>query len=276
MGVFHQAPFVLPGPGKGTFHVTEQLALQHIFRNGGTVYGNEAVVLLAAVGMNRLGHQLFSRAAGPGNQDGALGRRHLADAIENVTHHRCAPQEGGKPVLFSQRLPQGPVFPRDGLKTHDVFDGHQDPLPAEGLGNVIAGPLACGLHGRFDGAESGHDNHRQSRVHFLDAFQQANTVHFWHFQIRDHQVEPTGFHTFKGRHRVAGGFDLMSGIFRNDTVEQQQHVPFIVYDQYAAFHRSSCGQCGSFTINVVPLLSPVRSATRLSQWMEPPKLLMMP
>ena len=55
------------GSGKGAFHITEQFALQKVFRKGGTVNGHKRPIFPAAAVMYALGKQFLAGPCFPHN-----------------------------------------------------------------------------------------------------------------------------------------------------------------------------------------------------------------
>src|SRR6185295_8052999 len=84
VGLFEEAFACRGGTGEGAARVPEELALEERFGDGGAVHGDEGPVGAAAVGMNRLGDELFAGAAFAGDEDRRVGRRDLHDAYQHV------------------------------------------------------------------------------------------------------------------------------------------------------------------------------------------------
>ena len=78
-----QQPFfpVCTGPGKGPFHITEQLAFQQIFRQSGTIHRHKGTVLAKAFTVDGAGCQFLSGAAFSGDQDIGGRGRHQPDIL---------------------------------------------------------------------------------------------------------------------------------------------------------------------------------------------------
>ena len=62
MGCFKTSPTGFRRAGKRTFRMTEQFALDQVFRNGGHIHGHKRFCCPRAVTMNGLGNQFFSCA----------------------------------------------------------------------------------------------------------------------------------------------------------------------------------------------------------------------
>ena len=88
-----QAFAVLVCSRERTLHVTEKLGLQESLGKGAAVDGDERSLGAGAVLMNRAGHQLFPRAALPGNQHAARLWRYGLNQIENRAHLRALPDD---------------------------------------------------------------------------------------------------------------------------------------------------------------------------------------
>jgi hypothetical protein len=63
-----------------------------------------------AVVMNGVGHQFFSGAAFPANQDGGVAAGHLADHLEHFSHLVAVADNVVDAVLVFQFVPQALVF----------------------------------------------------------------------------------------------------------------------------------------------------------------------
>ena len=76
------------GPGEGALLVTEQLALEEIFRNGRAIDGEERPVVPRAVLMDGVGHEFFAGAAFAGDHDRGVAVRDAPDHLEHFLHGR--------------------------------------------------------------------------------------------------------------------------------------------------------------------------------------------
>src|SRR6476660_9215561 len=78
--------------GEGAFLVAEELALQHTFRNGIAVDGNEWAVPVKTEAVKRPRDHLFARSAFAENQHRRGCRSHLANEVKYGLHLRARTQ----------------------------------------------------------------------------------------------------------------------------------------------------------------------------------------
>jgi hypothetical protein len=239
VGLLHQTFFFLPGAGESALDVAEEFALQHVRWDGGAVHGDELVRSAWAVLVDGPRHQFLAGAAGTGDQHRAHGGGHLADALEDGAHDRGGAHQGGKPVLLRQRQAQGQVLLHHGLPAHGLVHGDQDALLAEGLGDVVEGPLAGRLDGGLDGGEGRKDDDGRAGLGLLDLGEQGDAVHPGHLEVGDDALHRIFPEPLQGLERVALRCDHVVAVLRDHPPQQNEHVLFVVYDQYPSGHRSS-------------------------------------
>ena len=93
------------GVGEGAFLVAEELALQELIGEGPAVEGNEGSVTPRALGMDSTGHQFFTGAGFPGDQDGGIAFGHVDNGLEQLEHGRRLAHQ-----VFKERHARHPVF----------------------------------------------------------------------------------------------------------------------------------------------------------------------
>ena len=150
------------GAGERSALVAEELALEKRLGNGGAVDGDERAAAPGRERVDRPGEELLARAALALEQHGGVRGR---DAL-GLGPHR---PDGGR---FSDdrrhraRLRVGEEQRLAGLRP--PLDGPGDQQTQEvrvhGLGDEVLGAALHRFDGRLDGAEGGHDEHRQRGV----------------------------------------------------------------------------------------------------------------
>src|SRR5262249_1862236 len=89
VGIF-KAPLAQPvGAGKGAGLVAEQLVIEQVFVQSGAIHGHERLVLSRAVGVDRLGNQLLTRAGLALDEDGGASRGDVAQPVDDLMHLRA-------------------------------------------------------------------------------------------------------------------------------------------------------------------------------------------
>ncbi len=179
-------PFLfLEGPREGAPFVSEELAFQQGFGQGRTVDLDKRPVLPAAVLVEGVGDQLFSRAAFTGNQHRGVRRRHQGYGVEEPLHGRafahdiCKVEAGfdtfAEEVVLLFQLPEAHGFFHQDLEFVDV----------EGFGQVIEGAGLEGVHGRVHRRVGRHDDDGDVRADLADAVQGRDAVHPAHADIHE-------------------------------------------------------------------------------------------
>ena len=83
-----EALAVSRGAGVGALARAEELGFEQVFRNGAAVHGHEGAVAAVAVGVHRLGDQLFAGARFALHQHRRHAAGHLGNAVLDGTHRR--------------------------------------------------------------------------------------------------------------------------------------------------------------------------------------------
>src|SRR5208337_4898731 len=74
------------GSGEGSFFVAKELALQQIFRDGGTVDFDERTGSAARLFVDGAGNEVFANSAFAAQQDGGVGGRNPFDRGQHLLH----------------------------------------------------------------------------------------------------------------------------------------------------------------------------------------------
>ena len=190
------------GAGEGPLLVTEELRLEQGLGQGGAVDLDEGLVASRAVAVQGLGDQLLAGARLPGDEHRRLGGGDVADHLEEFLHGRRSADDGGvecRPLLGCL-LPAG----RHLAVVHRAQQRQAQPVEVERLGEVVVGPLAHGLDGVLHRRVGGHDDHRQARLHGVDAAEGLVAVHARHAHVHEHRVVLLAPHRRHRRAAVVG------------------------------------------------------------------------
>src|SRR5262245_30333748 len=128
--------------------MTEELRLDQLFGNRGTVYLDEAFPASQAVAMNRPRYELLAHPALALNQHGGVGRCRARNRRSHL------PQGGTLANHLMANLDgflQGAVFVAQPPLIERVSEAHQHAIAGERFLNEIEGALLRGLDGRTDG-----------------------------------------------------------------------------------------------------------------------------
>ena len=107
---FELAPLPLRGTGEGTFLVTEQLAFQQGWREGGAIQADKGRIPAGASMMNRSGDQLLPDSRFPPNQDRRRCRGDQSDLTVDLRDRRAVANDADAVSELSLQL--GDLSPR--------------------------------------------------------------------------------------------------------------------------------------------------------------------
>ena len=143
--------------GEGAPHVTEQLALEHPFRQRAAVDGHEGRGRARAAGVNGAGDDFLAGAALPGDQHRRAGRCDLVHQRPDLPHRGA----GADVVLGpgQQRGAQLPVLFGEPALLERAVDQQHQLVVVERLADVVVGPLAHRLDRRRGRSVRGDDDH---------------------------------------------------------------------------------------------------------------------
>src|SRR5229473_337957 len=95
--------FVLAGAGEAALGVPEELGLDQLLGNGGAIHFDERLSAAQARGVQRAGHQFFSRSAFSVNQDASVGGSGERDLLaQSPDRHAVPVQLRASAKLFSE------------------------------------------------------------------------------------------------------------------------------------------------------------------------------
>ena len=101
------------GPGEGTLFVAKEFRLGETLRKRGAVHGDEGPGAPRAAAVQRLGHQLLSRAALPLQQNRDVRTGHLLDLREEGPHRGARPDDRVERAAADPLVLQGLVLCQD-------------------------------------------------------------------------------------------------------------------------------------------------------------------
>ena len=129
------------------------------------------------------GHQFLAGARFTCEQYRHIGTGQAPDGAKDLLHGWCFADDLRGSVLDAAlaRVVAAVLF--DGAP-HQV-DGL---VHVEGFGQVFESPPFVGCNGAVQVGVGGHDDDRQFRVEFLDAFHEGETIHAWHANVYDQSV----------------------------------------------------------------------------------------
>ena len=164
--------------------MAEEFRLDQVLGDGRHVQRDELILLAGAVAMQRMRHQLLSRAGFSIDQHRDVRLRESTDCAENLLHGRrfaddvfAALQHRGRDFHI--------LFPGMFQRPHRHGHGFVD---VEWLGQVLEGATAVGRHGAVQVGVGRHDDHRQLRVLIMHGGQQIQPVDAWHADVADDGV----------------------------------------------------------------------------------------
>src|SRR5579862_531897 len=159
IGQFKLAQLLRVGVGERTAFVPEQFAFQEIFGNRRAVERDEGPLGARAVVVNRLGNQLFARAALAGDQNrrlqwrdhryGAQRRLHLGGTADDVFEAESGADFGTQSFDFADQ----------GGGLDSTLDDEQKLVDIERLGDVVERAQLHGAHRRLHGLGGGEHNY---------------------------------------------------------------------------------------------------------------------
>ena len=145
--------------------MTEELALEEVFRDGGAIDRKEASVAAGAVVVDRTGHELLARAALTGDHHCSVAAGHAAHHFENLLHGLGA-ADNFITVLLNGELGFESIGGAQFRSRKERGIGYDFEVERElFLPHEIESPHFHGLDHRLRGAErAGEDDHGIRRV----------------------------------------------------------------------------------------------------------------
>ena len=204
------------GAGEGALLVAEQGGFQHVVRDRRAVDGHEGLAGARRALVNVARQHFLAGAGLAGDQHGGIAARHPGGQFQQLAAGRLL---GHRAVILVQG--QHAV----GVARHQI----EQRLGLERLEQVVGGALAHGVHRALDGAEGGHQQHRQLRLLLADGDQQLVAVHARHVHVADHQRVAV---LFQGQQRLFGILHGAEGVAAQlQGVAQRIAQRAVVFDQ---------------------------------------------
>ncbi len=174
LGLLELAGATLHGTGEGTLLVAEQGRLQHVFRDGGAVDGDEGLFGAAGVVVNVASQHLFAGAARASHHDSGFASGHPGRQLEQFGGF-------GIPVYHGALL--------HFLGRHIAADLIEQHFGGKRLGEIVDGTFTHGAHGTVDVGVGRHQQHGDLRILLADSSQQGQAIHAPHLDIGDHHIK---------------------------------------------------------------------------------------
>jgi len=217
------------GAGERAFLVSEELALDEVFRDGGAVDADERGGGAGALAVEGAGDEFLAGAAFALDKDGGLGAGDLADQLAQILHDRAATQQfvtAFLVLLIAQVL----VDLEELGEVLGLLERHLELVRGEGLDEVVERPVAHAIDGGFDGAEAGDDDHERLLGPALEFAQEIGAVAVREPDIDEDEVEVVlgqeflgGGDRAGGRHVVTALAELLLEILADDQIVLEHH-----------------------------------------------------
>ena len=189
VGVFELAHAVRRGVGEGPFDVAEQLALQNVLAQGGTVQGHEGLVLPRAVLVDGLGDELLAGAGLALDEQRGVGGGDAFQPLDDVAHLAAVADHAFEAEFLVQPPVQFQVGPPQPRTVDGPLRGRAKLVNVQRLGQVVEGPFLHGLDGRRDRTEAGQQDDLGIGLGTLGPFEDLQAVDVVHLQIGENGVE---------------------------------------------------------------------------------------
>ena len=158
MRLFELAHLVLDGPSEGAFHMSEQLALNELLRDGGAVHFHKRLLGAPAHQVQGMRHQLFSRAAFAVDENAAAGGRRQCQLLSQRLHGHAFADDA---VLAPKLLTQHPVLRGELQLLDGMLQRQQSLIDGKRLFDKVIRSEFGGANRGFNRAVTGnHDDHR--------------------------------------------------------------------------------------------------------------------
>src|SRR3990172_2587369 len=181
--------FNFNGPGKRSFHVAEQFALDQVLGNRRAVHGNEQALRPEAVVMDPLREEFLSRAGLAGDKDGRVARCHAPRHFEHFPDLLAAAHDAVETVPSLDLGPESDVLLFQAPHRKCAVKRKPELVAVKGFGDVIKSALFHGFDRAFDRSIGRDDDHRQAGVLMTYLRQNFHAVHARHGNVRDHGFE---------------------------------------------------------------------------------------
>ncbi len=135
--------------------MTEQLALDQVFRNGGAIHFDEHFVLARTLRVDGLRDEFLARPRFTEDEDTAVGRGHELDLLPEGFHGNALADDHAS----GRKLPfQVAVFQAQFLGVHRVLDQHESFVHGKRFFQEVEGAKFGGADRGFNGGVPGDDD----------------------------------------------------------------------------------------------------------------------
>ena len=179
--------------GERAAFVTEELAFEQGFGDGGAVDLHERAGRAGAPGMNDIGQHFLADAAFAGNQHARVRRRDQRHIAKDGLHQRAFGDD------VRGQLPVFVVAERGGLgNAGGLLDRREQFIQIDGLGEVIHRAIAHGADGFANVGVGGHEQDRQRGVDLARAAQGFQPGEARHPHVGHHHGDVAVAQRFQG------------------------------------------------------------------------------
>ena len=169
--------------------MTEELGLDQLRGNGGTVHLHKGTGLAATLGMDVSGHHFFSGSVCPRDHHPSVGRSHFGNDAPDLLQCRTL-ADHVMAIAVALPLTQDHRFLPQLFAVRRISQGHEHPVQIEGFLDEVVRTGLQRLYGEFHTAVACHDDDRGGhafqgqRLHHLDAVLPG------HLHIAENHIEP--------------------------------------------------------------------------------------
>ena len=143
--------------------MAKKFRLQQALRQRAAIDRDERRELAAAVEMQRAGDEFLARAAFAKDEDGAVRIGDALDHFADGLHLGRRADELAELIFLLELLAEIKIFGNRFVVGKGALDAQVEFVELEGFFQVIVGAIFHGVHGGFNGAERGDDNHAGGR-----------------------------------------------------------------------------------------------------------------
>ena len=231
VGLEKQAAMVLARVGEGAATVTEQLALEQVLGNRGTVDGEERRLAARAGGVQRAGQHLLAGPALAQQQHRRVGvggaQRQLQRAPHRGRFGDDLDRAGARHGVRARQLAPHPA------PDERVLDRGPELVEPERLGDVVEGAGPHRVDRRLDRPERGDDHHRHARIARPHLGQQIAALHARHHLIGHDDVDRRVVEMAQRLGAVGGGPHLVARLAQL-LLEPGAHLDVVLDHQHRA------------------------------------------
>ncbi len=186
VGEFEAAFTAVGGAGEGAFFMTEEFALDEVFRESGAVDFDVGLVATRGVAVELAGDHFFAGAVFASDEDGGIGGSNAFDELAETLHGWALAQQ----IALAAVLLAEVAVNFDQLAVGvGFFENDFNLAGREGLDEIVEGTGAHTRYGAFDGAVAGHHDDEWAVGQSADAFEELLAVAIGQADIEHDEVE---------------------------------------------------------------------------------------